>query len=602
VGAFVVLSLLMLLLGGLGYLRMQAVRGSIGTLAGGQVPGVAHAHDVERWALMTLFEVRGYAYTEDLGFLSKGRENLVKLKESLNDAQTHAREWGVPDQLRLLEASMQKVLKYEKLLQETVTITEGLASDKAIMNEQAARLIEQGKQCEEGQKQAFGEDMVKLSNGTLGMDKLQARYQKSTMASDTVQAASVLLARAWKAIATRDTVAFQEVMTEFDKIEADLEQLRTMSTRTHHLEQIVACLQASHACRAAMQAFREKWERREELNRLRTNTADEVIVYAQQAAASGMSSTEKASGEASAILARSSGMLLIGSLVSVVLGLILGLAITRSITQPILHIAGLLRTGADHTAAAAGQVAAASQGLATGASQQAAASEETASSLEEMTGVTTSNSANAQQATELAQNTREAAELVATDMRAMSVAMDGIKGASHEISQIIKTIDDIAFQTNILALNAAVEAARAGEAGAGFAVVAEEVRTLAQRSAAAAKETEQRISGSIARTTQGVELSARVGTTLGQIVEHARVLDRVSAEVARSSREQSEGIRQLGRAVSQIDQVTQGNAAAAEESASAAEQLQSQTESLREAVGQLMALVNGAAHSRQTQE
>jgi methyl-accepting chemotaxis protein len=172
--------------------------------------------------------------------------------------------------------------------------------------------------------------------------------------------------------------------------------------------------------------------------------------------------------------------------------------------------------------------------------------------------------------------------------------MEAIKVSSDDIAKIIKTIDEIAFQTNILALNAAVEAARAGEAGMGFAVVADEVRNLAQRSAQAAKETAGKIEGAIAKTSQGVEISATVAQTLKDIVTKVRQVDELVAEVASASREQTQGISQINSAVSQMDKVTQSNAASAEESAAAAQELNSQAAAMKESVNKLLELVGGA--------
>jgi methyl-accepting chemotaxis protein len=229
--------------------------------------------------------------------------------------------------------------------------------------------------------------------------------------------------------------------------------------------------------------------------------------------------------------------------------------------------------------------------LAQGASEQAASLEETSSSLEEMAGMTNRNAENATKANELARQARQAADTGAGDMQAMSAAMNDIKVSSDDIAKIIKTIDEIAFQTNILALNAAVEAARAGEAGMGFAVVAEEVRALAQRSAQAARETADKIEGAITKTAQGVQITEKVAKSLSEIVDKARQVDQLVAEVSTASREQSQGVQQITTAVSQMDKIVQSNAAGAEESASAAEELNAQSYALQEAVGELLALV-----------
>ena len=227
--------------------------------------------------------------------------------------------------------------------------------------------------------------------------------------------------------------------------------------------------------------------------------------------------------------------------------------------------------------------------LAAGASQQAASIEETSASLEEITSMTRRNAEAADNAKQIAGRTRAAVDNGATGMQRMTVAMDGIKTSSGEIAKIIKTIDEIAFQTNILALNAAVEAARAGEAGAGFAVVAEEVRALAQRSATAARETAAKIEVALEKSNEGATTSVEVAGMLADIVGQVRTMDTLVVEIAKASVEQSQGLEQVTKAMSEMDRVTQANAATAEESASVAHELSTQSVQLGNAVKQLNA-------------
>jgi methyl-accepting chemotaxis protein len=281
-------------------------------------------------------------------------------------------------------------------------------------------------------------------------------------------------------------------------------------------------------------------------------------------------------------------------IISLLVGSIFTILLTRSLMRVLSGVTDELRAGTLNTSAAAGQVSAASQTLASGASEQAASLEETSASLEEISSMTKRNAENASQAKDLASQTRAAADAGAGDMKALAAAMDAIKASSGEIAKIVKTIDEIAFQTNILALNAAVEAARAGEAGAGFAVVAEEVRSLAQRSAQAAKETAAKIEESVTRSERGVNISAKVGQSLEQILDRARKVDALVAQIATASDEQSQGVGQVNTAVTQMDKVTQSNASSAEESAAAAEELSAQSVELDRLVGELCVLIGSS--------
>jgi methyl-accepting chemotaxis protein len=267
------------------------------------------------------------------------------------------------------------------------------------------------------------------------------------------------------------------------------------------------------------------------------------------------------------------------------------LLLSNSVAKIIQEVVRQIRGSSREVAEASGRLNEASQALADGSSHQAASLEESSASLEELSSMTKANVDNATKGNELSRQTRIAAEQGVSDVKQMSSAMETIKVSSHDIAKIIKTIDEIAFQTNILALNAAVEAARAGEAGMGFAVVAEEVRGLAQRSANAAKETEAQISSAIANIEGGVIITEKMAGSLNLISEKAHQLDAIAAETASAAAQQNEGITQISTAVNEMDKVTQENAAGAEESASAASELSAQAEKLTEAVLKLSRLV-----------
>ncbi len=280
-----------------------------------------------------------------------------------------------------------------------------------------------------------------------------------------------------------------------------------------------------------------------------------------------------------------------GLTLAAVLGVVF--LVASRIAKPILDMARELQTGANQATSTSGEISTASQALAAASSEQAASLEETSSSLEELASMTTRNTESARHARQLADTARQSAETGTEQMRGMVEAMNSIKGSSDNVAKIIKTIDEIAFQTNILALNAAVEAARAGEAGAGFAVVAEEVRALAQRSATAARETTDQIGDALQRTKHGVDICGQVAGSFDDILGKTRSLNSLVAEIATASEEQTTGIGQINQAIGQIDKTTQSTAAQSEETAAAAQEMSAQAVQLQAIAGQLFHLVEG---------
>ncbi|MDR2592598.1 MAG: methyl-accepting chemotaxis protein [Chitinispirillales bacterium] len=243
---------------------------------------------------------------------------------------------------------------------------------------------------------------------------------------------------------------------------------------------------------------------------------------------------------------------------------------------------------------ASGEISIGSQSLAEGSNEQASSLEEVSSSLEEMSSITKQNAENSGQAIILASEASAAAKDGDVTIKRMANAITLIKQSADNTAKIIKSIDDIAFQTNLLAINAAVEAARAGEVGKGFAVVAEEVRNLAMRSADAAQNTADLIEESVKSAGDGVRITEEVAVSLGKIVDRTSKVGDLIAEIAAASKEQAQGIEQVNIAVAQLNHVTQNNAANSEESASAAEELSSQAAELANMVSEFQLSADGA--------
>ncbi|MFM0196706.1 methyl-accepting chemotaxis protein [Paraburkholderia strydomiana] len=260
------------------------------------------------------------------------------------------------------------------------------------------------------------------------------------------------------------------------------------------------------------------------------------------------------------------------------------MASLEAMREKLTSIVSGIKTSAESISVAAGEIAQGNQDLSQRTEEQAASLQQTAASMEELTSTVRNNTDNARQGSTLASAASATAASGGEVVQQVVATMQDISSSSTKVTEIISVIEGIAFQTNILALNAAVEAARAGEDGRGFAVVAGEVRTLAQRSATAAKEIKDLIEASVSHVTNGSQLVENAGQTMGEVVRSVKQVTDIMGEIASASSEQTKGIEQVNVAVTQMDEVTQQNAALVEQATAAAQAMSDQAESLRAAV------------------
>jgi len=297
------------------------------------------------------------------------------------------------------------------------------------------------------------------------------------------------------------------------------------------------------------------------------------------------------------------GYMKIGKVLIIIVGIVGPLMILLSvygvsrILRKLSELTGHLNTGANEIAVISGELAAASQQLAEGASEQAGSLGQISTTVHEVVSISKKNAGYTKQADEKSQETQRASSKGQEIMPRMIAAMEQIKTGADETTRVIRTIDDIAFQTNLLALNAAVEAARAGEAGAGFSIVADEVRSLALKAGEAARNSSVLIDASREYAENGMKISNEVASILEQISARAESVTQLMADVSTSNQEQVREVEVVGESVAQIDQVVQANAAAAEESAASTNQVSDQTKQLKELVAEVALIIDGGMRS-----
>ncbi|MFH1059993.1 MAG: methyl-accepting chemotaxis protein [Pseudomonadota bacterium] len=408
-------------------------------------------------------------------------------------------------------------------------------------------------------KTAFLADMM-----SYGMNELRGAFALDTLALKARVAA----------------LNYLKYRTQGDQVEKNLKLLRGMELATPELKKEAEAYQGAFAKQVSNDSLRQ-----EQLTRI------------QKVARRFMQSSQTLSGQVQqefhATASRGRALLLYVVAAAALLGLALAWLLVRAITRPVRRAIDGLQQSSQMLAASSQEVGSASQSLAQGANQQAATLEETSASLEQMASMSRANAGNASQANTLMAETRKVVDQADASMKDLRTAMQEINQASDRTAKIIKTIDEIAFQTNLLALNAAVEAARAGEAGAGFAVVAGEVRSLAQRAAEAARNTAQIIEGNLVNIRRGGDLVATADQAFDRVQASAAKVAELLGEISAASGEQAQGVEQLNQGLGQLDHVTQQNAAHAQETSAASQELMGQADQMKGYVGDLVQLVEG---------
>ncbi|MEM9445412.1 MAG: methyl-accepting chemotaxis protein [Verrucomicrobiota bacterium] len=472
--------------------------------------------------------------------------------------------------------------KTSLISRDDIPILTTLADAEARMLEQALYLEKYLSKSQEAYTEAFIKRGKEVKQELMDVEKLLEHAKNHSISENDQKAYSHILG---------EVIKLEKLHDEFDKTGE-----RLVEAKKNDNTSLVSDLTQTVA--------KQEFDMRKLFNNVINQEKEKTIASALE--------TEAASREAQLVQ-------IVGAVTALVVGLILAFFMGVQVNKSLLAISSRITNSTDSVNENSAELSRSCMSIADGASQQAAAFEETSASMEEISSTVNTNVEHVENSKRLADSALSSAQAGVDNMGQMKnsveaisessdelhKAMSDIKSSSESISKIIKSIDEIAFQTNILALNAAVEAARAGEAGMGFAVVADEVRNLAKRSADAARETSEMIEDANLKGSKGVEVSESILTKLQQVVSSTGKLEtnlleiqnkvheanNSTAEIETSSKEQSVGITQVNEAITQMDQVTQQNAATAEENASLAQELSNEGRQLKGIIDDLNKIV-----------
>jgi len=580
------LIVIVLAIGLTGIINMRTASSAAARLSQIYVPEVSIANDILQNVSSGRYNIQAFSDLDDEASLAKAKKNFADLQVNLAKAEELGKKFNLKKLLeqdklavKALADYMASVERSEKTLAKKKTLDATMVGNANVFLKSTGEY-----------RQSQEEKLMKEIADKVAPSVLKARYEKLNHLSEILDIATYSRVYGQRAQVVRDAAVLDGAIQKFESLYKAIAILKSSSDDANNLTQINGMETAAKAYEGSLKGFVSVMQETTEEQKKRVQIGTELNSAIDAIIDEGFSTISEIANESSSSLDSASWMMIVGVIVGLILSVIIAFVLIRSIVKVVVDSVKSLSEGTAQVVSASEQISSASVSLAEGASSQASSVEEVSATIEEATASNNQNADNSREANLLAQHSNDAARQGNEQVADLMVAMEKITDSSQKIAKIIKTIDEIAFQTNLLALNAAVEAARAGEHGLGFAVVAEEVKNLAERSAGAAKEITGIIEASIDQVKAGTEVANRTKASFAEILLGVKKTSDLIGEIAISAKEQAEGMNQIATAMGSVDQITQQNASASEETAAAAEELNAQALSMLESVAEIAAL------------